>query len=216
MGLSERVPPDFVVDSARFEILSAAALCFCERGYSATSIDDVARRLNATKGRIYHHFQSKSDLFASIFKTGMDMNFAVVLPLMTGQGRAVDVWSRMARAHTANMINTKPFQRTVWEGVEMHLRGSTTPEQRNVLSELVEYRTSYGRLFRDVLLRARDEGDMRFDNPSIAAQMMFMTLNSPIFWYSPRAGETEEDVGGIIEQVVAFARQGLGGRMEDR
>lgn len=41
------------------EILHMAAECFMEQGFHATSIDDVARRLGATKGRIYHHYPSK-------------------------------------------------------------------------------------------------------------------------------------------------------------
>ena len=201
-------------DGARFEILVAAADCFAERGYAVTSIDDVARRLGATKGRVYHHFQSKADLFAQIFRTGMEMNFEIGAPLRQLQGRAIDAWKAMAKAHVKQMIATRPFQRSVWEGVEMHLRGSTTPEQRLVLSELIELRNRYSRLFRDVIIRARDEGDMHFDNMSIANQMMFMTLNSPIFWYSKRANETREETDNIVDQVVAFALRGLGGTVE--
>ena len=201
-------------DGARFEILVAAADCFAERGYAVTSIDDVARRLGATKGRIYHHFQSKADLFAQIFRTGMEMNFEIVAPLCQRPGRAIEAWRVMAKAHVRQMIATRPFQRSVWEGVEMHLRGSTTPEQRLVLSELIELRNRYSRLFRDVIIRARDEGDMHFDNMSIANQMMFMPLNSPIFWYSKRANETREETDSIVDQVVAFALRGLGGKVE--
>ena len=58
----------------RFEILEAAAACFEERGFASTSIDDVARRLGSTKGRIYHHFSSKTDLFAAVFRAGMALN----------------------------------------------------------------------------------------------------------------------------------------------
>ena len=212
MALSEAQAGETVAEGARFEILDAAAACFAERGYAETSIDDVARRLGATKGRIYHHFQSKADLFAQIFRTGMEMNFELVAPLRDRPGRAVAVWKEMAQAHVHQMIATRQFQRTVWEGVEMHLRGATTPEQRMVLSELVELRNQYSRLFRDVILRARDEGDMRFENMSIANQMMFMTLNSPIFWYSKRASETPDEIEKIVDQVVAFALRGLGGK----
>ena len=41
---------------------------------------------------------------------------------------------------------------------------------------------------------------------------MFLTLNSPLFWYSPRAGETEQDIENIARQVVTFAYRGLGGK----
>jgi AcrR family transcriptional regulator len=199
-------------DNARIEILDVAATCFMERGYAATSIDDVARRLGATKGRIYHHFSSKADLFAQIFRTGMDMNYEAVAPFRSMKGRAVEIWEKMAVAHTTQMVVTKAFQRTVWEGVELHLRGSTTPEQRSQLNELVEYRTQYGNIFREQISRARAEGDMQFENLSIANQIMFMTLNSPIFWYSQRPGEGGRDISNIVDQVVAFALRGLGGK----
>lgn len=114
MALVELGAVEPAADNARIEILDVAATCFMERGYAATSIDDVARRLGATKGRIYHHFASKADLFAQIFRTGMDMNFETVAPFRSMTGRAVDVWEKMAAVHVTQMILTKPFQRTVW------------------------------------------------------------------------------------------------------
>ena len=201
-------------DNSRADILEAAANCFMERGYTETSIDDVARRLGATKGRIYHYFRSKSDLFAEVFRTGMAMNYAAVEPLCREPGRPVARWRRMAFVHVMQMILTRPFQRAVWMGVEMHLRGATTPEQRSAFNELVEYRTQYGYLFREVMLAAREDGDFDFDNPGITSQLMFMTLNSPIFWYAPRTGETRADIEDIARQVVRCAYRGLGGKEE--
>jgi AcrR family transcriptional regulator len=200
-----------VLDDSRADILRAAAQCFMERGYSATSIDDVARSLGATKGRIYHHFPSKADLFAEVFRTGMDLNYEAVRPFVDEPGPALPRWRKMATAHVMQMMLTKPFQRAVWIGVEMHLRGATTPEQRVVFNRLIEYRTEYGNLFRATLLQGRDEGVFRFDNLSITNQLMFMTLNSPIFWYSPRPGETRADTDRIAQQVVDYALGGLAG-----
>lgn len=205
---------EHVLEDSRADILSAAASCFMERGYAATSIDDVARRLGATKGRIYHHFPSKADLFAEVFRAGMDLNYEAVLPFVNMPGPALPRWRRMAMAHTMQMMVTKPFQRAVWIGVEMHLRGATTPEQRIVFNRLIEYRTEYGNLFRATLLQGREEGIFKFDNLSITNQLMFMTLNSPIFWYTPRPGETRPDTEKIAEQVVDYALGGLIGTRE--
>ncbi|WP_158264381.1 TetR/AcrR family transcriptional regulator [Nitratireductor sp. StC3] len=204
-----------VVDSSRADILRAAATCFMERGYASTSIDDVARSLGATKGRIYHHFPSKADLFAEVFRAGMDMNYQAVEPYRHLPGPALPRWRKMAMVHVVQMIDTKPFQRAVWIGVEMHLRGATTPAQREVFNELLEYRSTYGKLFRETLLQGREEGVFRFDDMSIANQLMFMTLNSPIFWYSPRVGETRSDIESIARQVVDFAQGGLRGTQEN-
>jgi AcrR family transcriptional regulator len=197
-------------EDSRADILRAAADCFLERGYAATSIDDVARSLGATKGRIYHHFPSKADLFAEVFRAGMDTIYAAIEPYRNQPGPAIERWRKMATIHVQQMIVTKPFQRAVWEGVEMHLRGSTTPQQRDEFGRLLEYRSNYGNIFRHTIEEARQQGSLRFENISIANQLMFMTLNSPIFWYTPRRGETAEDVDRIVDQVVKFALAGLG------
>ncbi len=207
MTLSVR---EHVLDNARAEILHAAATCFMEQGYNATSIDDVARLLGATKGRIYHYYPSKADLFADVYRTGMDMNYVAIEPHRNLPVGPLEKWKKMATAHTRQMIATRQFQRAVWEGVEMTLRGSTTPQQRKVLSELLEYRSNYGRIFREVLVQGLEAGVFRFENASIANQIMFTTLNSSIFWYSPRLDETEEDREAIVRQIVTFALRGLG------
>ena len=39
---------------------------------------------------------------------------------------------------------------------------------------------------------------------------MFVSLNSPIFWYSARAEQTEEDRRDLARQCADFAMRGLG------
>lgn len=211
MTLSVRDP---MAEDPRADILRAAADCFMARGYNATSIDDVARRLGSTKGRIYHHFPSKADLFAGVFRYGMDRIYAAVEPYRHMQGPAVERWKKLAFVHSVRMMRSKTLARVVWEGVEMHLRGATTPEQRLVLDDLVNYRNAYSDVFRAAIAKAREEGDFRFEDLGIAVQTMFMALNSPIFWYVPRPGETDDHVENIARQIVGFAYRGLGGKGE--
>lgn len=212
MGLNAK---EHASEESRYNILRAAAHCFMERGYAATSIDDVARSLGATKGRIYHHYPSKADLLSGVFRRGMDHIFEVIEPYRTMPGPASERWKKMAFQHTLTMMKSKPFARVVWEGVEMHLRGSTTPAQRAVLDRLMAYRRSYSEIFRAAIAQARDEGDFHFENLGVANETMFMALNSPIFWYSSRPGETEEDLTSIAKQIVTFAFRGLGAREEN-
>lgn len=207
---------DTMPDSARTDVLSAAASCFMERGYSETSIDDVARRLNATKGRIYHHFHSKAELFAEVFRAGMDMNYAALAPYRNMAGPASLRWRRLAMVHCMQMIRTRAFQRAVWIGVDMHLRGATTPQQRDVFADLIRYRTEYGDIFRELIVQAREDGDFRYESASVANQLMFITLNSPIFWYAPRSGETQADLENLAQQIVTCAWRGLGGKEESK
>ncbi|MBN2106061.1 MAG: TetR/AcrR family transcriptional regulator [Deltaproteobacteria bacterium] len=51
------------------EIFNAALVCFNQKGYYETSIDDIASRAGITKGGVYHHFNSKKILFIDLFHT---------------------------------------------------------------------------------------------------------------------------------------------------
>lgn len=196
------------------DILNAAAHCFMDRGYSATSIDDVARRLGATKGRIYHHYRSKADLFFDVFRYGMQMNFDVVTPIADSPRPTLEKLRDMTKTHCVAMIRTQHFQRCVWEGVELLQRGATTPEQREVLIELQAMRDNYAEIFRTVLEAAKREGIAAFESSSIALQLMFMSLNSPLFWYREREGQDASTIEHIASQCTLFALRGLGMKEE--
>ena len=50
------------------EIADAAFSEFAEKGYSATRIDDVARRAGVSKGLTYLYYKTKEDLFKAVVK----------------------------------------------------------------------------------------------------------------------------------------------------
>lgn len=50
------------------EIIDAAYEEFSRKGYHATRIDDVAKRLGMTKGTIYFYFENKEVLFSSMIE----------------------------------------------------------------------------------------------------------------------------------------------------
>lgn len=52
-------------------ILRAAGALFAERGYHATSLEDIAARVGIAKGTIYLHFASKDDLVVAMLRHGL-------------------------------------------------------------------------------------------------------------------------------------------------
>lgn len=46
--------------------MEAASKCFAEKGYSACSMDDIARATGLSKGGLYAHFSSKAELFTTV------------------------------------------------------------------------------------------------------------------------------------------------------
>lgn len=47
-------------------ILEKAKMLFIQRGYAATSMDELVKFTGASKGSIYYHFDSKEDLFIQL------------------------------------------------------------------------------------------------------------------------------------------------------
>ena len=58
---------------SRHEILRTAARLFQQRGYDATSMNDVAAALKLSKGGLYHHFESKDEILFHIMSQAMEL-----------------------------------------------------------------------------------------------------------------------------------------------
>ena len=55
-------------EKTREDILINALELFCEKGYSKTTFDDIAKRIELTKGAVYWHFRNKPDLLIALIK----------------------------------------------------------------------------------------------------------------------------------------------------
>lgn len=55
-------------EQTRQAILLASLDLFCEKGYSKTTFDEIAKRINLTKGAVYWHFRNKPDLLIAIIR----------------------------------------------------------------------------------------------------------------------------------------------------
>jgi AcrR family transcriptional regulator len=58
---------DMYAAMTRSAILDTARRLFVERGFDATSVDDIARESQLSKGAVYHHFQDKQQVFAEVY-----------------------------------------------------------------------------------------------------------------------------------------------------
>jgi AcrR family transcriptional regulator len=54
-------------EETRHLLISVARELFTERGYAATSIEDIIQRAGVARGALYHHFSGKDALFRSVY-----------------------------------------------------------------------------------------------------------------------------------------------------
>jgi AcrR family transcriptional regulator len=101
-----------VVDS-RQEILRTAARLFQQRGYDATSMNDVAAALRLSKGGLYHHFQSKDEILFEIMDHAMEITQERVLNPVRGISDPEERLRALIRLHIEVVLSPRDREITV-------------------------------------------------------------------------------------------------------
>lgn len=192
------------------EILDAAATAFTQQSYDSTTLDQIGDVLGVTKGTIYHHYRSKAHLFAAVYQRAMEMNIETITPIATQDGvRAVDRLYRMAYAHAMQVMRHLSYQRIAVQGLESHLMGRVSEDQRQRLAEVISLRDHYEELFVNVMAQAMEADELPRQNPRLAVKPLFGAINWTTMWYQPRPGETAADRDRLATHLATFVLSGL-------
>ena len=73
-------------DARRQLLLQAALDEFFERGFAAARMEDIARRVDLSKGTVYLYFKSKDDLFRALIEEHALPNLETI-EMITRTGR---------------------------------------------------------------------------------------------------------------------------------
>ncbi len=69
-------------EATRLAIMQSALNTFCEKGYSKTTFEEIAKRINLTKGAVYWHFSNKPDLVAALINDYFERQKAFIIQKM--------------------------------------------------------------------------------------------------------------------------------------
>ena len=76
-------------EASRRALLDSATKLFTERGFAATSLDEVAADARLTKGAVYHHFENKQALFEAVLD---EVEQETVAAVTAAAGSQSTVW----------------------------------------------------------------------------------------------------------------------------
>jgi AcrR family transcriptional regulator len=173
-------------------LLDVAVEAFNERGYEATSMDELATRLGVTKSAIYHHVPSKVELLRLALDRALDALFAVTEEPAATTGPAIDRLEHVVRGSVGVLTAHLPFVTLL-----LRVRGNS-PVERAALQR----RREFDRVVTALVQAAEEEGDVRPDvDPAITSRLLFGTVNSLTEWYRPGRGQD----GGLTPEALADA-----------
>ena len=75
-------------EATRLHLVAVARRLFGTKGYGATSIGDVTREADVTRGALYHHFADKQALFEAVFEAVEQETLARIAGVVARERRA--------------------------------------------------------------------------------------------------------------------------------
>ena len=195
--------------ASRDEIIAAAAEIFMEFGFAASTIDAIAERLGATKGRIYHHYKSKADLFFAVQIAAMERLKREIEPIARGPGDPDARLAAMAYRHTLIMLQDLPIQKVAVQGLERQLLGAAQGRQSVALRAVIRLRDEYEQLFAEVVDQGIRAGRFVDMPPRLATKPFFGALNWLTLWFSRRRLQRPEELEEMARLLTDFAMRGI-------
>ena len=181
-------------------LLDIAVAVFNERGYDATSMDELATRLGVTKSAIYHHVPGKVELLRLALDRALDALFAVTEEPGATTGAAIDRLEHVVRGSVRVLTEQLPFVTLL-----LRVRGNSPVEEAALAR-----RREFDRIVTDLVRAAEEEGDVRPDvDPAVTSRLLFGSVNSLTEWYRPDGGLSAEE---LADALVVTTFQGLRAR----
>jgi AcrR family transcriptional regulator len=188
-------------------LLAAAYRVFGQKGYAQATVDDVAAAAGVSKGAVYHHFESKEDLFRA---------------LLEDHGHELDAMAEVARRARSFADLVRGVVR-VWIdhyrsdplfvplSLESRLAATREPWAREIVAE---FWAQLRALITGLLGIGKDAGFVRSDlDVEMAATLLFGVLDgaclqSAIDPARVSIDAVEAPLVDLIERYVASKRKG--------
>jgi TetR/AcrR family transcriptional regulator len=91
----------------RDRMLRAAAHCFNQKGYSGTSLKDVAARLGLTDAALYYYVRNKEELVYLCYVRAADVGRDAMEAALRDGGSGIDKVRRYLENHVASMVGDR-------------------------------------------------------------------------------------------------------------
>jgi AcrR family transcriptional regulator len=160
------------------EVYAAALRLFREKGYHATSMQDIAEAVGLYKGSLYHYISGKQDLLVRVCERAMgdlllDLEQVVADTRLTpaAQLRAV---IRLHVAAVAGNLDALTVYLTDWRALE-----------GEALAMVDNQRTRFAAAVACILERGARSGEFRLADVDIASLGVLGMCNWLVQWYRP-------------------------------
>ncbi|KAB2900921.1 MAG: TetR/AcrR family transcriptional regulator [Burkholderiaceae bacterium] len=172
-------------EAKRNAVLQAAAQMFNERGFHATSLDDIAARLNVSKPTLYYYVKNKDEILLQCVSKGLTMTLEGIEASRRAGGKAIDQLRACMEVY-ARIVTMDFGMCLIRVGDEQ-----VPPESRRELRRL---KSAIDQEFRRLVAAGVEEGSVAPCDPKMTAFVIAGALSWIGRWYQPGGEYTPEQV----------------------
>jgi AcrR family transcriptional regulator len=174
-------------DRKQQEIIAAAARLFAERGYQATSMQDLTEATGLAAGGLYHYIGSKERLLIRICDELLEPLLERARAIVAREAPATEHLHELLRAWLAH-IATHTDHMLVF-AQERHVI-EREPQWREVRRQ----RKAFEQILDDVLARGEQDGTMAFADRGLTLLALLGMVNHTATWLRPRGRLSAEQI----------------------
>jgi AcrR family transcriptional regulator len=178
----------------RERILEEAVKLFYERGFSGTTLDDIAGKLGVTKPFIYTHFRSKVELLEAVCRPTIEMSLNAIAQAAQHEGKAADRLNRGVVDFT-KVVLQRQANIAVYFREEKHLSEAG-------LAEINALRKRFDRVLSDLLQEGVNNGEFQIEDIRVAALAIGGMVSWAYTWYQPDGRLSFDDISARLAHFV--------------
>ena len=178
----------------RDQILRKAADLFRERGFPATTLDDIARSLGMSKASLYTYFGGKEEILAAISQETIESFTRELGLVLRSDLSPEDKLRRIVREHVRFVIANRSFL-TVFFSEETNLPA-------RFARALAAQKDRYDKGVESVLADGIRRGVFRDVPPRLVVFGLLGMVNWLYKWYNPRGRWGAEEISAAFLAVV--------------
>ncbi len=172
-------------EAKRQAVLQAAAELFNERGFHATSLDDIAARLHVSKPTLYYYVKNKDEILLQCVSQGLEMTLQGIEASRAAGGDAVAQLRACMQVYAG--IVMQPFGMCLIRVGDEEVPEPSRTELRRMKSEI-------DLAFRRLVAQGVREGSLAPCDPKMTAFTIAGALSWIGRWYQPGGDCTPEQV----------------------
>jgi AcrR family transcriptional regulator len=176
------------------QILERAARVICQRGFEATSMQEIADACGLTKAGLYHHVKTKDALLLAIMNYGMDLFEEVVIDRVSGIADPLERL-RATMARNVELVTTDSSKEVT---IILHEHQTLTGAAQR---EINARKKRYVSFLEGSLREAIERGQIRPVDPTLAAFSFLGVVLWTYKWYRANGRISPGELAGGMSEL---------------